>query len=176
MENFTSPRIYVGTYAKYNNGSIEGAWLDLTDYNDANEFYEVCKELHGDESDPEFMFQDYEDIPKAFISESYLSDKFWDFMSIVPDDQKEVFILWMDNTGEDGDMKDLYDRFQEQYAGHFDDGIKGYADQLADDLGYYSTMESAGISSHYFDLDAFARDIEAGGEVWETDGHVFRNF
>jgi hypothetical protein len=27
-----TPRIYVGTYAKYNAGSIAGAWLDLDDY------------------------------------------------------------------------------------------------------------------------------------------------
>ena len=26
------PRIYVGTYAKYNAGSIAGQWLDLEDY------------------------------------------------------------------------------------------------------------------------------------------------
>ncbi|MDO8250269.1 MAG: antirestriction protein ArdA [Rhodoferax sp.] len=27
----TKPRVYVGTYAKYNEGSIEGGWLDLED-------------------------------------------------------------------------------------------------------------------------------------------------
>lgn len=25
-------RVYVGTYAKYNNGSLFGKWLDLSDY------------------------------------------------------------------------------------------------------------------------------------------------
>ena len=25
-------RVYVGTYGKYNNGSLFGAWLDLSDY------------------------------------------------------------------------------------------------------------------------------------------------
>lgn len=32
-------QIYVGTYAKYNNGSIFGKWLDLSDYSDKNEFF-----------------------------------------------------------------------------------------------------------------------------------------
>ena len=27
-------KVYVGTYAKYNNGSLSGAWLDLSDYSD----------------------------------------------------------------------------------------------------------------------------------------------
>ena len=38
-------RVYVGTYGKYNNGSLFGAWLDLSDYADKEEFYEACREL-----------------------------------------------------------------------------------------------------------------------------------
>ena len=51
-------RVYVGTYNKYNNGSLFGKWLDLSDYSDK------------DEQEPEFMFQDYENIPETLISES----------------------------------------------------------------------------------------------------------
>lgn len=51
-------RVYVGTYAKYNSGSLFGKWLDLSDYSDK------------DEQEPEFMFQDYENIPETLISES----------------------------------------------------------------------------------------------------------
>ena len=40
-------KIYVGTYGKYNNGSLSGAWLDLSDYSDKEEFYEACRELQG---------------------------------------------------------------------------------------------------------------------------------
>ena len=68
--------IYVGTYKKYNEGSIFGKWLTLGDYSDMQEFWEACKELHNDEEDPEFMFQDYEtpDILKGFISECGIND------------------------------------------------------------------------------------------------------
>ena len=34
----TEYRVYVGTYAKYNGGSLEGKWLDLEDYADKDEF------------------------------------------------------------------------------------------------------------------------------------------
>ena len=37
-------KVYVGTYVKYNNGSLSGAWLDLSDYSDKEEFYEACRE------------------------------------------------------------------------------------------------------------------------------------
>lgn len=74
----TTPKIYVGTYAKYNNGSIEGAWLDLSDFSSKEDFYEACADLHKDEADPEFMFQDWENIPSDFIGESWLSDEFFE--------------------------------------------------------------------------------------------------
>ena len=37
--NKTEPAIYVGTYGKYNSGSIEGKWLKLNDYEDIESFY-----------------------------------------------------------------------------------------------------------------------------------------
>lgn len=45
-------KVYVSTYKKYNEGSLNGGWLDLSDYSDKEEFYEACKDLHGDENDP----------------------------------------------------------------------------------------------------------------------------
>ncbi len=66
MENISEARIYVGTYAKYNEGSIFGKWLDLSDYSDKDEFYETCRELHKDEEDPELMFQDWEYILRSY--------------------------------------------------------------------------------------------------------------
>lgn len=87
METVTlsAARVYVGTYAKYNNGSLFGKWLDLFDYSDKDEFMEACRELHEDEEDPEFMFQDIEDIPEALISESWLSDKFFELWDAIVD-------------------------------------------------------------------------------------------
>ena len=46
------PSVYVGTYSKYNRDSIGGAWLDLKDYGDKDEFMKACQELHADEYDP----------------------------------------------------------------------------------------------------------------------------
>ena len=59
LRNHPENAVYVGTYAKYNNGSIAGAWIDLDECGDENTFFEVCVSLHADEADPEFMFQDH---------------------------------------------------------------------------------------------------------------------
>ena len=72
-------KVYVGTYAKYNNGSIFGEWIDAEDYADKEEFIEACKELHKDEPDPELMLQDYEGFPEVFYSEKDIDSRLWDW-------------------------------------------------------------------------------------------------
>lgn len=71
-------RVYVGTYAKYNSGSLNGKWLTLSDYKDRSEFYAACRELHKDETDPEFMFQDWEGVPSWMIGESHIDAEVWE--------------------------------------------------------------------------------------------------
>ena len=97
-------RVYVGTYGKYNNGSLFGAWLDLSDYADKEEFYEACRELHKDEEDAEFMFQDYENIPENLISESWISENFFtlrDAVEDLGDTEQEAFFVWCNYKGYD---------------------------------------------------------------------------
>ncbi|WP_051891267.1 antirestriction protein ArdA [Chryseobacterium sp. JM1] len=76
-------RVYVGTYKKYNEGSLYGRWIELSDYTYINEFYNVCKELHRDEDDPEYMFQDYENIPENLISESWINEDIFDIIQSI---------------------------------------------------------------------------------------------
>ena len=73
VTTLSAASVYVGTYAKYNNGSLSGAWLDLSEYSDKEEFYEACRELHGDEEDAEFMFQDWENVRKHSINSPFHS-------------------------------------------------------------------------------------------------------
>ena len=70
-------RVYVGTYGSYNSGSLFGAWLNLDEYKNKDEFYAACRELHKRETDPEFMFQDYEGVPSWMIGESWIDPELW---------------------------------------------------------------------------------------------------
>lgn len=67
-------RVYVGTYRKYNEGSINGGWLDLADYPSYNDFLGACHRLHKDESDPEFMIQDNEGFPDGLDCMEWMSE------------------------------------------------------------------------------------------------------
>ena len=41
-KDLNEARIYVGTYAKYNNGSLRGEWVELSDFYDLDDFMERC--------------------------------------------------------------------------------------------------------------------------------------
>ena len=106
----TTPRIYVGTYAKYNNGSIQGEWLDLDDYTDKSDFIQACLELHDDEEDPELMFQDWENIPGELASECSIDDAVWEYI-------------------------DACNEFDQEAVDAYDEALRrapGWADALAD--------------------------------------------
>lgn len=67
-------RVYVGTYKKYNEGSINGGWLDLADYPKYGDFLAACRKLHKNERDPEFMIQDCEGFPDGLGCMEWLSE------------------------------------------------------------------------------------------------------
>lgn len=90
--------IYVGTYKKYNEGSIYGEWVKLADFSSKEDFYEYCAELHKDEEDAEFMFQDTEYIPKEFVSESYVDEALWELLDM--DEYKlDKVLIYHEATG-----------------------------------------------------------------------------
>ena len=137
-----APRIYVGTYGKYNAGSIAGKWLDLEDYSDSSEFYDACKELHKDEHDPEFMFSDWENIPSNFISESSLKDEVFEWVEL-DEDVKTVIRLFVECHG------DIYDDFEDLKNAAIDRHY-GTADSEADfsEELFYSFYEPDTVPNH----------------------------
>ena len=76
--DLSEARIYVGTYAKYNNGSLQGEWVELSEFYDWDGFMERCAEIHEDEEEPEYMFQAWEEIPDGLIAESHLEETFFE--------------------------------------------------------------------------------------------------
>ena len=146
--------VYVGTYAKYNNGSLSGAWLDLSDYSDKEEFYEACRELHKDEEDAEYMFQDWENVPEGLIGESWISENFFALRDAVED------------LGEE-DADDLVRDFRDEYQGQYDDE-EDFAYEIVEEC-----YDLPDFAKTYFDYKQFARDLFMC-DYWFDDGFVFR--
>lgn len=164
MKSTTSnetPKVYVGTYGKYNSGSIDGEWVDLTQFSDRDEFYEYCKELHSDEDDPEFMFQDYEYIPKEMIEESWISEELWDMMDLY---EKYGYTFLKDVMSERGidDVNELRETLDNMYFIYTDD-VEEAVMQFCEETG---STESPEWCANYFDFEKYGRDIRLSGDLY----------
>ena len=73
------PRIYVADLEAYNSGKLVGEWLDLTDYNDADELMEAIQNVLKKSGGEEYAIHDYEYLPSSMYSE-YMGYK--DFVEI----------------------------------------------------------------------------------------------
>ncbi len=141
-----------------------GKWIDLNEYQDADEFYQACAALHQDESDPEFMFQDWEGIPDRFIGESCLSPEYWDYLKALEQSHldADVFAAAMEL---DIDLELVEELYQGQY-----DSDEDFAYQLADDLEL--VPQGNDWRNSYIDWERAARDLMM--DYGEHDGHYFR--
>ena len=148
----SQPAVYCGTYGKYNEGSIRGAWIDLTLVKNEEEFYTICRELHQDEQDPEFMFQDWQSIPDRYISESGINSDYFDYLETIANmsetmaEAYECFI----NDGHDAN------KFEDAYMGEYD-SEQDYAEQLLEETGEINEIPQH--LRYYFDYEAYARDL-----------------
>ena len=155
-------QVYVGTYAKYNNASIKGEWVDLEDYDTEDAFYERCAEIHADEEDPEFMFQDFEGFPKDYYGESGLDAEIWEWLEL-DDDDRELWAAAQACFGEIS-FKNAQDAFQGQY-----DSDEEFAQEMADDCG----MLDRDLSWPYTCIDWEWAARELMYDYSSHDGHYF---
>ena len=178
------PSIYVGTYRKYNEGSIAGKWIDLSEFEDYDSFVATCHELHRDESDPEFMIQDFEGFPKAFYCESGLPteavfDGIRHYYKELTEEQQEAFNLYCEYnlTGKSSgelDFDEMFSDFEEAFQGEYD-SPKAYAEQYIEDC-YSSELEALPvIISSNIDFEAIAEEFRISGDIYycQKDGQTF---
>lgn len=156
-------RLYVGTYAKYNNGSIGGAWLDLDDYSDSSDFYRACAELHSDEEDPEYMFQDFEGLPRDLYSESGNIEEIYTYIDLVRDSHLNQEII--DAGLELGiPLESIEDAYQGSY-----DSPEDFAYEMAESCGLLKDNDSWPYTC--IDWTQAARELMY--DYTACDGHYF---
>lgn len=126
----TDARLYVGTYEKYNNGNLAGAWLNLADYVDQDEFLAAARAVHADEADPELMFQDFEGFPRAWYAEGCAPPAIlWEWLEL---DEAEQLALgaFADHMGGPVTVGD----FRDAWRGQWDRGAD-FAENFAEECG-----------------------------------------
>ena len=161
------PRLYVGTYGKYVNGSILGKWMSLSDYSDYDEFLTACRELHSDEADPELMYQDFENFPAKYYSESGLDPEFWVWNNL-DEHEQEIVKVYLDHVDDSAQIDYILDSYGGCYESPEDWAIQFLEDTCAD------IPENL---RNYIDYEAYARDASYDGMSFVETGykncHVF---
>lgn len=178
MSNNVEPAVYVGTYRKYNNGSLYGAWMTLSDYSDYDEFEGACRELHKDESDPEFMCQDIEYIPKSKYCESGIDwlRFYWDDLADLDSDERAKVYEYWDEVDESADVRSILDAYFSEYME--DDDFGEYLAEMnclfrpcawTDDKQAYERQLE--LLERYFDFEKYGREVKQ--EMHVTSNYIF---
>ncbi len=174
MFNTNTTKMYVGTYGKYTEGNLEGAWLTLNDYDTLEDFFEACKDLHKDEQEPELMFQDCEGPTFGLYSEYSVSPELFKAvkaMDLAVEDGYEAdameAFLELHKLEDYEDSEDILDEFRDAYFGYFGDDY---------DLGHYCAIELGSIDipenlEPYFDFEKYGRDCSL--DFSELNGYYF---
>lgn len=166
---YESPALYVGTYHKYNCGSIFGAWIDLTACVDYEEFMDVCHRLHADEDDPELMFQDFQYFPERWYSESGLTEEVFDKITFwygLTEKEQEAYedFMWL---FQDED----YQHFKEKWVCDTKSEA-AFAQEQAQEL--YPEFANSYLAS-FVDWERYAEELFSTDYEY-SNGHVYRNY
>ena len=166
-----SPALYCGTYGKYNSGNLRGMWVDLSTFDDYEDFVNFCLAIHADEEDPELMYQDYENMPGSLYHESMGEEgfnKIAEYCELCDDynvSAVEDFLEWY--SPEDLDM------MHDAYAGVYD-SEEDFARETVN--GCYELEKMMGDLADYFDYEALARDLFVNDYHFGSHGTVLRTF
>ena len=162
------PSVYVGTYGKYNDGSLCGLWIDLSTFNGFDDFIDFCKAIHADEEDPELMAQDFEGFPRQWYNEGFMSED--DFDNII--EYSELCDKYSREAVDDYmEFHDELDDFEEAYCGEWD-SEEDFARHIVSE--FYDLERSMGELANYFDYEAFGRELFMWDYSMGANGNVFR--
>ena len=166
-----SPALYCGTYGKYNSGNFSGIWVDVSTFDDYEDFVNFCKAIHADEEDPEIMCQDGENIPDSLCCESMGEEGFEKIMEYCDlCDEYNVSAV-----------EDFLEFYSPEYLDNMCDAYVGVYDSEEDFakekvINEFNPEKIMGDFADYFDYDAYARDLFINYYKYGSHGTVLRTF
>ena len=155
--------VYVGTYHKYNCGSLDGAWVDLESFHNEKELMRFLYRLHADEAEPEFMVQDYMNFPRRFYSESMNEHDFAELYEWInlDEEQRQMCQEYWDEIDESESVEEIADRLV--YSGDSNEYFDELAEEALSDYNVPNFLQ-------------FCFDYEKWREMCKYDYRVTRNF
>ena len=161
-----TPRIYVACLASYNNAILHGVWIDATDSLDdiQSQVTAMLKASPIEEVAEEYAIHDYEGFGDISLSE-YCGLRHAHEMACFIEKHNELFAsAVLDYCG--NDLSEASEMIEDRYMGEYAK-LADYAEEIIE-----SSYDVPKGLAFYIDYEAFARDLELGGDVitFET-GH-----
>lgn len=177
-------RAWVGCLGCYNNGDLEGQWLDAEQCGDLveaglqirardedGELGDLCPRCGAEE----FWVMDHEGLPAAVLSGECSPCQFhelataWELV-----DSPEMVAAWLWDCGETvtaENLAKLAERAEECFT-HCDT-MEEYAEELVRDCGDLANVPE--FLHQYINYASYAHDMKCNGELYEREGYVFRS-
>lgn len=165
------PKIYVASLADYNAGRLVGAWIDAAQ--EPDELQDAINAILATSKEPiaeEWAIHDYEDMPEGLGE--YPSLETVSKIALALSEHGDAFKVAYENFS---DVDEALEAVEDNYQGVHKD-LEEYAAQFLEETGELSAIPEN--LRYYFDYEAYARDLELGGDVWTADAeeggiHVF---
>jgi antirestriction protein len=145
-----TPRIYVADLEAYNSGRLVGEWLDLADYDNADELMDAIQDVLKKSGGEEYAIHDVEYIPRSMYSE-YMGKR--DFEQLY-----EMMDLAKQNDLPLEVVQDIVSQYSENavddFVGKYDSAVD-FAEELVDDLGIQSFTDF----EYYLDISETDRRL-----------------
>lgn len=168
--NYDTRAVYVGTWHKYNDGSIFGMWVDVDTFEDAHEFFKFCYAVHADEQDPELMFQDVQNIPEHFTdirTDSFFANSFYDFIEKYDEDEQKIITEYWEEVYSEEEPQEIIDKFF---------GYGSIEEQANEELQMWlSCIQEDKVKDffeNHFDVESLEEEMRR--ETNETTNYLFR--
>lgn len=177
------PRVYVASLSEYNAGRLHGAWIDATD--DLDTIWAHVQAMLAASASPgaeEWAIHDYEGLGDVRLGEYEPIERVAHLAQGIAR-HGEAFAAWWANDPPTGEPEEGEEAFTDAYQGEWPSMVD-YGEQLLEDIGV--DLERLGelpeLLRAYltFDIDAWVRDMEIGGDIYTTESssggiHIFWN-
>lgn len=173
--------VRVGTYAKAEQGIKDWERVSLQDFRDKDAFLEYCRELHSDEDNPKFLFQDYEmdvdldEIVDPLISDGDIDASVWELLELNPQELNYVMVAWR-HCGSSLSVREALVAGEQAYQGDYEDlesfAYKYYRDYVFEGLSSNLSGTFLGPLMGCVDWENLVNHFPFNNYIWEG-GKVF---
>lgn len=155
-------KVWVGCLACYNNGNLNGEWMEPSDGPDWK-----CgvTDLYPHE---ETWVMDHEGLPIRGECSPYTAARIAETVEQADEHERGAFLAWLADSEDRIRSDDAYSTFEDRYRGEWD-SFRAYAEDYAD-----STDLLAGVSDEvqgYFDWESWSRNLAHDYTVIKTDNY-----